>query len=103
MIEPIIGIIIAIIGILITILGILISFCIHRKNRKLILTEKQMISDKVADIKTTLQSHIHELEADRERRPREKFDTVGIREEKIQAMIEILSRFEERLKNTKIK
>ena len=92
-----------IIAIIIGILGILINFYIYRKNKSLVLKEKEMILDKVTDIKTTLQSHLDELETDQKRRPMENLDTVGIRQEKIQAMIEILSRLGERLKDIKIK
>lgn len=88
-----------IIGIMIGILGILISIYIHRLNEKSLLSEKVMILDKVSDIKTILQFHINELKADQERRPTENLDTIGIRKEKVEGMIEILSRFEKRLKD----
>jgi len=92
-----------IIGIAVSFIGIFISFYIHWENKKLVLKEKKMIFDKIADIKTTLQSHLDELEADQKKNPAGNLDTVGIRQEKIKAMIEILSRFEKRLKKMKIK
>jgi len=64
-----------------------------------LLTEKQMILDKVSDIKTILQFHINELRADQERRPEENLDTICIRQEKVEGIIEILSRFEKRLED----
>ena len=93
------------ISLIITILALLVtvvSYYSGRKIKSLIISEKNMILDKVSDIKTTLQGHVNKVYNDRKTFSDEKRNTLnGVRIEDLESTIENLSRFEERLRNIK--
>ena len=57
-----------------------------------------MILDRISDLKTTMQSHLDKLVADRKNQNDQNLNTIHIREEDIKAIRDNLERFENRLK-----
>ena len=78
-----------------------ISFLSGKKLKKLIISEKNMIQDKVADIKTLLQKHIDIVVNDRSTYKDSTRNSITIRIEEFQSIIKNLERFESRLKSIK--
>ncbi len=92
-----IGIILTTFGLIWTIYGVFSN----RKIKKLIISEKNMILDKVSDLKIIMQAHLNKLIADRKIQNNQTLNNIIIREEDIKAIKEILGKFEDRLKSIK--
>jgi hypothetical protein len=93
-----------IVGLGINLAGIGWAFFAHRQNEKLkglIVTEKDMIRDRILDIGQTLKSHRDKVLADRKNQGDPTLNTLHIRIEDIEGMIENLDRFADRLQELK--
>jgi len=92
-----IGIILSFLGLVWTIYGVFSS----KKLKKSIISEKNMILDKISGIKRIMQSHLDKIYTDRKSQNDQTLNTVHIREEDIKALRDNLENFEERLKEIK--
>jgi len=91
----------SIIGIIITLLGIawtVIGIFSNRSIKKSILQEKDMIREKVIDFKSRLNVYQNKLAKDIKNKNDNTLDTLLIRIEDIDSMVNDLNRFSDKLK-----
>ena len=93
-----------IVGLGLNVVGLVWAFFAHKQNEKLtglIVTEKDMIRDRILDIGRILKSHRDKVLADRSNQGDPTLNTLQIRVEDIEGMIENLDRFADRLQKLK--
>ena len=91
-------------GVIFSIVGLVWAYISHRQNeelRSLIVTEKDMIRDRILDMKQTLESRRDQVLADRKALDDPSRDAAIIRIEDIEGMIANLDRFAGRLQKLK--
>ena len=91
------GIGISVIGLIWTIYGVMSN----RKLKNLIISEKNMILDKILDTQQSLRGHYMKIINDRKIKKDETLDMVCIRIEDIESILANLNRFARRLENLK--
>jgi len=82
------------------VVGLVWAYFGHRQNeevKRLIVTEKEMIRDRILDMRQTLKSRRDQILADREAFDDPKRNQVHVRIEDLDGMMENLQRFADRL------
>lgn len=96
---------ISLISLIITIIALIITVISYFSNKKLkssIISEKNMILDKISDIKTTLQGYTNKIYNDRKTQNDDSLNTLEkVRIEDFESIIKNLERFEKRLNKIK--
>ena len=99
-----VGLVINVAGLIMGVVGLIWTYFGHRQNeevKRLIVTEKEMIRDRILDMRQTLKSRRDQILADREAFDDPKRNQVHVRIEDLEGMMENLQRFADRLQELK--
>ena len=99
-----VGLAFSILGVIFSIVSLVQAYISHKQNeelKSLIVAEKDMIRDRILDMRQTLKSRRDQVFADREARGNPNIDAAIVRIEDIEGMMENLDRFADRLQKPK--
>jgi hypothetical protein len=97
MLFSVVGILIGVLGLAWTVYGVWSS----NRLKKALITEKNLIKDKVLDLRASMEKHRQIILNDRSSKSEPRLNQVPIRIEEIESILDILDRFKNRLEELK--